>query len=206
MGIVENKQDLCNFMRELYSQKFFTDIGGNISIKDPGNNSFWITPTRIRKNTVTPDQLIEISIETGEIKKNLNGLDPSVEFPMHLKIYKEITKVNSIIHTHAPYATAYSLLEQPEPVPHLTAELKILVPKIIVTPFASSGSKKIGEVVSKGLNQCDTIILKNHGTVSVSINKETLIDAIIKTRGLEEMLKLFTITKQMRGNITPFPD
>ena len=202
MDLAEKKIQVCDYMRELYSEKFFTDIGGNISIRD--QNSFWITPTRIRKNTVTPDQLIEISMENGEILKNLHNLKPSVEWPMHFMIYKQ-KPVTVILHTHAPYSTAYSVLEKPTQIPHLTAELKILVPKIVVIPYAPSGSYELGEKISEGLTESEVVILKNHGTVSVSYKEnDEMVDAIIKTRALEEYFKIFAIAKQMGNEITPF--
>ena len=203
MDLELKKLELCELMKELYNEKILTDIGGNVSFRDPDKNSFWISPSRIRKNTVQPDQLVEISIETKEILFNKKNLKPSVEWPMHLTIYKQKGS-SMILHTHAPYATAYSLLEDPPSIPQLTLELHILVPEIVVVPYAPSGTYELGEKVSEYLEDVDIVILKNHGTVAIG-QEDSFDEAAIKTRALEEYLRLFTLAKQMGAEITAFP-
>ena len=202
MNIELKKSELCVLMKDLYQEKLLTDIGGNVSFKDPEKNSFWISPSRIRKNTVKPDQLVEISIETGEILTNPSHLKPSVEWPMHLTLFKN-KNAFMILHTHAPYATAYSLLENPPVVPKLTLELQLLIPKIVVVPYAPSGTYELGDKVSSYLEEVEIVILKNHGTVAIA-KEETFEEPAIKTRALEEYLRLYTLAKQMGQNLTPF--
>ena len=201
MDLEHKKLELCELMKELYNEKILTDIGGNVSFRDPDSNSFWISPSRIRKNTVQPEQLVEISIETEEIVTNKQNL--SVEWPMHLTIYKQKGS-NMILHTHAPYATAYSLLEKPPIIPQLTLELHILVPKIVVVPYAPSGTYELGEQVSDYLADIDIVILKNHGTVAIT-TEDSFDEAAIKTRALEEYLRLYSLAKHMGSEITAFP-
>lgn len=203
MSIEAKKLELCELMKELYNEKILTDIGGNVSFKDAERNSFWITPSRIRKNTVQPKQLLEIAIATGEVLTNKPGLKPSVEWPMHLTIYRE-QKANMILHTHAPYATAYSLLEHPPDLPKLTLELTILVPQIVVVPYAPSGTYELGSKVSEYLEKNSIVILKNHGTVAVSQTQD-FTEPTFTTRALEEYLRLYTLAKTMGNEITPFP-
>lgn len=203
MDVEQKKQELSNLMKECYNDKLLTDIGGNVSFKDPEKNSFWISPSRIRKNTVQPDQLVEISVETGKVLTNKQNLKPSVEWPMHLTLYKQ-KETNMILHTHAPYATAYSLLEEPPILPKITLELSILIPKLVVVPYAPSGTYELGEKVSEYLRDTDIVILKNHGTVAIT-TQENFEETAILTRAIEEYLRLYTLAKQMGTEITPFP-
>lgn len=203
MDIETKKNVLCQLMRECYNDNLLTDIGGNVSFKDPEKSSFWISPSRIRKNTVQPDQLVEISIESGKILTNKQNLKPSVEWPMHLTLYKQ-KETKMILHTHAPFATAYSLLEHPPTIPKITLELTILIPKIVVVPYAPSGTYELGEKVSKYLQDTDIVILKNHGTVAIT-TQDNFEETAILTRALEEYLRLYTLAKQMGSELTPFP-
>lgn len=203
LDVALKKEAICTLMKELYNEKLLTDIGGNLSFKDSNHNSFWISPSRIRKNTVKPEQLIELSLETGEIVNNEAHLKPSVEWPMHVTIYKE-TKAQMIVHTHAPYATAYSLLEKPPTIPKLTLELNLLVPQIVVVPYAPSGTIELGEKVSSYLQTNTIVILKNHGTVAIS-QTEDFDEPTFTTRALEEYLRLYTLAKLMGNEITSFP-
>ena len=204
MQIKIKKTKLCKLMKEMYNENILTDIGGNISFKDEKHGTFWISPSRIRKNTVTPKQLVEVSLETGEVLTNTEHLRPSVEWPMHLTIYQQHPATNMILHTHAPYATAYSILEDPPEIPPLTLELSILVPKIVVVPYKPSGTKELGTAVSTYLNTSEIVILKNHGTVAITETDE-FVDTAVKTRALEEYLRLFSLAKQLGTNITPYP-
>ena len=204
MQIKIKKTELCKLMKEMYNEKLLTDIGGNVSFKDENNGTFWISPSRIRKNTVKPNQLIEISLKTGEIVTNTENLKPSVEWPMHLTVYQQHPTTKMILHTHAPYATAYSILEELPEIPPLTLELSILVPKIVVVPFKPSGTKELGISVSTYLDTSEIVILKNHGTVAIT-ETDKFVDTAIKTRALEEYLRLFSLAKQLGTNITPYP-
>ena len=204
LNVESKKVALCESMKELYTEKILTDIGGNLSFKDEQTNSFWISPSRIRKNTVKPNQLLEVSLDSGEVLTNTEHLKPSVEWPMHLAIYTHKPAITQITHTHAPYATAYSILEHPPVVPQITLEITILVPELLVVPYQPSGSKELGSAVSTYLEKSDIVILKNHGTVAVT-TADDFVDTAIKTRALEEYLRLYSLAKQMGTEITPFP-
>ncbi len=204
MDVEHKKEALCELMKELYAEKILTEIGGNLSFKDAQTNIFWISPSRIRKNTVKPDQLLELSLDSGAILTNTAKLKPSVEWPMHLAIYQYRPSITMITHTHAPYATAFSLLERPPVVPPITLEISILVPHLIVVPYQPSGSKELGTAVSTYLEQSDIVILKNHGTVAITTTDD-FEETAITTRALEEYLRLYSLAKQMGSEITPFP-
>lgn len=204
MSLEDKKRALCQLMKELYAEKILTDIGGNVSFKDPVTNSFWISPSGIKKDTVQPEQLFQLSLETGELLTKTEHLKPSVEWPMHLTIYQEQPSITMILHTHAPYATAYSILENPPVIPQLTLELHILVPEILVVPYKPSGTKELGVAVGSYLEKSDIVILKNHGTVAIT-TKDDFVDTAIKTRALEEYLRMYSLAKMMGTEITPFP-
>lgn len=193
------KEKVCQIMRELYQEKILTDIGGNVSFRDPNEEAIWITPSGLQKNLVTPNDLIKIDYNGKILVNNLNK-EPSVETPMHVAIYDN-EDFNAIIHSHAPYATAYSLLEDPPEIPLLTAELSYLIPEIIIVPYQRTGSLELGTEVSSALEDTGIVILENHGVVAAS---ETLEKAVHKTHALEEYLRLFLLTKQFGSEIRHF--
>lgn len=198
-GIDNLKEDLCQIMRELYKEKILTDIGGNLSIRDADDEVIWITPSGLQKNLVKPADLIKLDY-TGKVLLNKSNREPSVETPMHIALYQN-DDFNAVIHSHAPYATAYSLLDNPPEIPLLTAELTYLIPEIIIVPYLRSGSNELGEEVSDALEDTGIAILENHGVVSAG---ETLEIAVHKTRALEEILRLYLIAKDFGSNIRPF--
>ena len=199
VNITHLKEELCQLMCTLYQEKILTDIGGNISIRDPEEEVIWITPSGVQKNLVQPKDLIKIDY-SGKILVNNTDREPSVETPMHIAIYKN-DDFDAVIHSHAPYATAYSLLKDPPEIPMLTAELTFLVPEIIVVPYKRSGSVELGEDVADALEDTGIVILENHGVVSAA---ETLQKAAQKTHALEEVLRLYLIAKQFGNELRPF--
>lgn len=197
------KVDLCQTMKELYNENILTDIGGNLSFRSVVNpNSFYITPSGLKKDLVQPKDLIQMSLEGAIIGKD-KGMNPSVEWPMHLRIFQEDEDFRFIIHSHAPLATALSVLKNPPKIPPLTAELGFLVPEIVIVPYEQSGSKELGKAVAEALWDSTILILENHGVVSVS--EESFQRAAIKTRALEEYLRLYLDAKQFGGELRKFP-
>ncbi|MHA2364550.1 MAG: class II aldolase/adducin family protein [Candidatus Hodarchaeales archaeon] len=199
----ELKADLCQVMRILYTEKILTDIGGNLSIRDPEDeDNIWITPSGIQKDQVQPKHLIKMSIIDGEVIHNPTDSGPSIESPMHIAIFEDDDNVEAVIHSHAPYTTSYSLLKDPPNIPRITHELSLLIPEIIVVPYAKSGSKELGTIVAENLDY-GIVILENHGAVAAA---ETMQYCVHKTRALEELLRLYLIARQFGGDIRPFPE
>ncbi|PWI47802.1 hypothetical protein CEE45_09835 [Candidatus Heimdallarchaeota archaeon B3_Heim] len=191
-------------MKELYLEKILTDIGGNLSfrsIEDP-KKYFWITPSGMKKDLVEPEHLIKMTMDGEEVDSD-SELSPSVEWPIHLRIYQEDEDFQFVVHSHAPLATAFSILAEPPKIPPLTAELGFLVPEIIIVPYQQSGSTELGEAVAELLWDSQTLILENHGVVAVS--EDSFQNAAIKTRALEEYLQLYLNIKKFGEIIRPFP-
>lgn len=196
------KVQLCQTMKELYTEKILTDIGGNLSFRSvDDNNYFWITPSGMKKDLVEPEHLIKMSMD-AKIVTESGDETPSVEWPMHKRIFIEDEDFNMIIHSHPPLATALSILKNPPEIPTLTAELSFLVPEIIIVPYKRSGSNELGEIVAEALWNSSILILENHGLISVSEN--SFQDAAIKTRALEEYLQLYLNSKRFGDEIGPF--
>ncbi|OLS25737.1 MAG: L-fuculose phosphate aldolase [Candidatus Heimdallarchaeota archaeon LC_3] len=196
------KDQMCQIMKDLYEEKILTDIGGNLSFREADNNFLWITPTEKQKNLVEPEDLIKMDFN-GNILLDKNHKGPSVEAPMHSAIMQEDSHFKSIIHSHPPYATAYSLIANPPKLPRLTAELSILIPEIVIVPYTKSGTKELGKLVATALQICGIAILENHGVVAVAENFQR---AAQKTRALEEYFRLYLITKRFGSKIRPFQD
>ncbi|MFW9994238.1 MAG: class II aldolase/adducin family protein [Candidatus Odinarchaeota archaeon] len=194
------KDELCRTMKELYAGKILTDIGGNLSFRsDDDDQFFWITPSGMKKDLVEPDHLVKMTM-TGEVVGD-NGT-PSIEWPMHLRIYKEDEDFKVIIHSHAPLATALSVLKSPPKIPPLTAELVYLIPELVIVPYKPSGSEELGKAVAEALWDCSVVIMENHGVLA---SGETFKDAAIKTRALEEYLQLYLDAKRFGGELREFP-
>ena len=198
-----NKQELCNAMKELYSQRLLTDIGGNLSCRVNDQESIWITPSEIKKDRVTTLDLIKVALDGTILERAKEHLRPSVELPLHLAIYAEDDDYNAVIHSHGPFSTAFSIA--PVEIPPLTYETKLLVPNLndSLVPYAPSGSTELASAVTKVITDAGVAILQNHGLVTTA---GTLEHALILTRAVEETIQLYCLARQVGGNLSPFTD
>lgn len=82
------------------------DTHGNLSYKV--GDFFYIKPSGVAYDEITEYNICKIDMATGLQVSDLR-IKPSVDTPHHWQIYKNNPgQVNSICHTHSPYATAYA--------------------------------------------------------------------------------------------------
>jgi L-fuculose-phosphate aldolase len=157
----------------------------------------WITPSGIPRYELKDKDLVKINLHTG---KALGSRKPSIEWQMHVSIYKRAPSINAIIHTHSPYTlgTAISV----ERLPHIIEEAKIVVGNPIVVSNKPSGSAALAHIVSSVFKDQNTeknvraIIIKNHGVITVG---NDIHQARAVVEALEEWAKILTISKIFGG-------
>lgn len=78
---------------------------GNISVKNPKDNSIFIKPSGISYDKLSPESMVEVSLNTEEPIKN--QFNPSTDTATHIEIYKAFN-CNSVLHMHSEYATSFA--------------------------------------------------------------------------------------------------
>ena len=87
---------------ELASSGLVMGTFGNLSVADAAAGIFAIKPSGVPYEKLTPEHLVVISIESGDI---LSGdLRPSSDTPTHLELYRAFA-CGAIVHTHSEFAT-----------------------------------------------------------------------------------------------------
>jgi len=175
---------------------FTSPVSGNHSIKIENTKWMWITPSGVPRYNLREEDLVKVNLNTG---RSLGKLKPSIEWYMHLSIYKK-SKVNAIVHTHSPYTlgVAISVTNQFQ---HVLEEAKIIVGDPVIVSNKPSGSKELADIVSEAFERTDAkksraVIIKNHGVVAVGNN---IHEARAVVEALEEWAKILTITKIFGG-------
>lgn len=90
-------------MREAYKRRWITTRDGNCSLRRKGTNTFYITPSAVRKTTIIPETIVRVPI--FEDKLVLDGKKPSGELEMHWLLQKE-DKTRCVLHLHPTYIVA----------------------------------------------------------------------------------------------------
>jgi L-fuculose-phosphate aldolase len=193
---VNNKKALVNCVKDLYKMGFTSPVSGNHSIKIENTKWMWITPSGVPRYNLREEDLVKVHLNTG---RSLGKLKPSIEWYMHLSIYKK-SKVNAIVHTHSPYTLgiAISVTNQFQ---HVLEEAKIIVGDPVIISNKPSGSKELADIVSEAFGhtyekKLRAVIIKNHGVVAVGNN---IHEARAVVEALEEWAKILTITKIFGG-------
>jgi autoinducer 2 (AI-2) kinase len=191
------RNQIIAIVDELYEAGLITPKGGNVSTRIPDSEELWITPTQLYKGGLTEETLIRMTLQG----KKLEGRDrPSVELPMHLKIYSAREDVGAVIHTHAPMAIVVGLYD--EPVPPITIEA-IGLGRVPVVPFLLSGTKEQSQSIVDALGDGPAVLLRNHGLLTVG---KDLREAASKAQQLEFAARTVVLCRLLGGQPEVIPD
>ena len=109
---------LNEIMLLAYNRGWITTFDGNVSYRSAQNDYMVITPTAVRKNKMTREQLIDVPIQSAhmdvadscaKIMKDFSGqaLRPSGELPLHYALQRNIsTPQRWVVHVHATHIVA----------------------------------------------------------------------------------------------------
>ena len=115
------------------------------------------------------------------------GLKPSMEYRMHLMIYRESNDVKTIIHTHNPYTLAlYESGLALDPTKYI--EAYSIGECIAVVPKLPAGSEELAKSVADAIRRCKVAVMLGHGAVAVS--KGDVFSALDALEALEDISKV----------------
>lgn len=183
------KEDICDIGRRLYAKGFAAANDGNISIR-VGENAVLCSPTQICKGFMKPEDICAVDMNGDQIAGKRKRTS---EVLLHLEIMRNRPDVKSVVHCHPPHATAFAIAN--EPIPQcILPEVEVFMGEVPIAPYETPGDQKFAETVTPFLKATNTIILKNHGTVSFG---KTVEDAYWKTEILDAYCRMLLLAKQM---------
>lgn len=183
------KQMIVEAGRKMYNTGLVAGTSGNISMRNPDKeDSFFITPSSMAYDQIQEHDIVEINSK-GE--PYIKGLRPSSEWQMHVCVYERFKKYNAIVHTHSTFATSFAVTH--EDIPLILIEMRpYLGGDLHVAPYRPAGSKELGEVILPYLEDRNSCLLANHGTISCG---ETLEDAFMAAEYVEDAAKIYYYAK-----------
>lgn len=135
---------------------------GNVSCR-VDDKTFVITPSGKPYIGLTPDDIVEVAIDTLEWGGNVK---PSSEKGVHAEVYKAYPEAGFVIHTHQKVASVISALKSG--IDTVTGEAKkIIGDKVIIGSYGLPGTKKLRKGVTKALHLSPSkaVIMAHHGAV-----------------------------------------
>ena len=191
------KEQICEIGRRVYSKGFAAANDGNLSIR-VGENEVLCSPTMICKGFMTPDDICAVDLDGNQIAGTKKRTS---EILLHLTIMKHRPDVGAVVHCHPPHATAFAVAG--EAIPQcVLPEVEVFMGEVPIAPYETPGGQSFADTVLPFLNATNTIILRNHGTVSFGNNLE---EAYWKTEILDAYCRILLLSKQL-GGITYFSE
>lgn len=181
---------MARFMRRLYRHGLTTTSGGNISLRI-SDDVFVITPSATDKGRMKWD---EVGIMTMLGKNLTPDLKPSMEYALHLNIYKKNRDISAIVHAHPVFATSFTAMKCTIDT-NLIAEARAICGEPRFVPYALMGSAELADIVAENAMNSDILLLENHGILTTG---SSLLQAFDKLEVLENAAKM-TLIVEMTG-------
>ena len=183
------KEQICEIGRRVYNKGFAAANDGNISIR-VGENEVLCSPTMICKGFMTPEDICAVDLDGNQLAGKRKRTS---EVLLHLTIMKHRPDVKAVVHCHPPHATAFAVAG--EPIPQcVLPEVEVFMGEVPIAPYETPGGQEFADTVLPFLEATNTIILKNHGTVTFGKDLE---DAYWKSEILDAYCRILLLSKQL---------
>jgi L-fuculose-phosphate aldolase len=199
----EYKRTVLEVSQKLSEGGYFgTQSGsaGNVSVLIEDEGTVAVTPHGLPYSEMKPDDICIMDLDLAPVE---GTLDPSVEAPLHVAVYKNRRDVSAVIHSHQIYASIFSILNQP--IPPLFDEVTAAIGSPVeVVPYGVSGSPQLLEnVVGKLANRAHCYLLQNHGALCVGRNLEKTVNYV---ELLEKTACIYYRAMATGKTVTTLPD
>ncbi|MDI6870821.1 MAG: class II aldolase/adducin family protein [Bacillota bacterium] len=162
------KAQFVEAARRAYTRGIQTGNGGNISVRVPGENLMVVKPSGVSLIDCTAENLTVTDFDRNIVEGTRK---PTRESVLHGELYKHLPTIGGIVHTHSPWAIAWSFTRRDLPLLTMHTQLKLGAP--IPVRFFSSPQGVLLEEIPEVLNlftakpDLAAFILGAHGVVAV---------------------------------------
>lgn len=187
----EVRAEIVDVCLRIYRNGWVASNDGNVSVLIEDNVAI-CTPTGVSKGDITPDMLIKVDIDGNKLEGE-KELKPSSEIKMHLDILKNKEGVNSVVHAHPPFSTAFAvagvLLDE-----CILPEIVISLGQIPLTKYGTPSTFEIPENVREHLKDNFVFLLENHGALSTGSD---VYQAYYRMESMELFAKINFLARQI---------
>ena len=160
------KQSVLDCARLISAQGTVSRSGhGNISARITGTNQ--IVMTAVGGITALREQDLAVLTLDGEVVSG--SIDPGNAeiIHMHTEVYKRLSHAGGVVHTHAPYVTAYAVANRSIECIYEGMARFGIDDAIPVAAYAPRGSdESVSNIVGCIQDQSKAVLLQNHGILT----------------------------------------
>ncbi len=186
------RSDIIEICKRVHSNGWVASNDGNISIRISPNEVL-CTPTGMSKGYLTPDQLVKVDMDGNKLE---GALEASSEVKIHLDVYKHKEGINSAVHAHPPYSTAYAVAGIPLD-QCVIPEIIVSLGSIPLTAYGTPSTQEIPENIRKHLQDHNAFLMENHGAFAIGAD---VYQAYYRMESMELFAKISLLAKTL-GNV-----
>ena len=154
------RQAVAQTCRTLYAFGHDSGLSGQISARAEKEGTYYTQRMGLGFDEITSENLLIVDEDLNVIEGS--GM-PNPANRFHSWLYRVRPDINCIVHTHAPYVSALSMLEVPLEIAHMDACLLYgQVAFLKKWPGIPVGNEE-GEIISKAIGDKKAIMLSHHG-------------------------------------------
>jgi len=184
---LSEKQQIIETGRKLWQRGMVAANDGNLSCRT--EEGIYITATGVSKGFLKEDEILLLD-QNGKAEGK-----ESVETGLHLAVYEVRPDVNAIIHSHAPWATAFAMTEA-NLNSYALEDIRLQLGEIARIPYAEAGSTDLAELTAKHLDNAVAALLTSHGVLTVGENMQK---ALFRMEALEQAAKIVLLSEILRA-------
>jgi L-fuculose-phosphate aldolase len=190
------KKELVQTGLRLYERGMVAGTDGNISVRLDGDRVM-VTPSGSALGRLAPEDLLIVDL----YGKPLQGKGrPTSELKMHLFVYQNRSDVFACVHSHAPYATAFSVAGIPL-AEDILPEIVLFVGNIPLTEYAQPGTDAVPKAIEPHLEKSHAFLLRNHGLLTIGRSLE---EAYNRHETVEHFARIVFAARQL-GRLDTIP-
>jgi L-ribulose-5-phosphate 4-epimerase len=171
----ELRREVCALHAELPRNGLVAWTSGNVSARV--GDAMVIKPSGVAYDDLTPETMVVCDLH-GEALEGT--LAPSSDAATHGYVYRHMSEVGGIAHTHSAYATAWAIHGEPIPCV-MTAMADEFGGEIPVGPFALIGGDEIGRGIVATLDghRSPAVLMRSHGVFTVGPTARDAVKAAV---------------------------
>ncbi|WP_163543557.1 L-ribulose-5-phosphate 4-epimerase [Occultella kanbiaonis] len=181
---------------ELTRYQLVVWTAGNVSERVAGADLFVIKPSGVSYDELTPESMVVCTLDGTKIEDGTPAhLKPSSDTAAHAYVYRHLSDVGGVVHTHSTYATAWAARGEPVPCV-LTMMADEFGGEIPIGPFALIGDDSIGRGIVETLRESRSpaVLMRNHGPFTVGADARAAVKAAVMC---EEVARTVHISRQL---------
>ena len=192
VAIARTRDEVSALHAELVRNDLVVWTAGNVSGRVPGADLFVIKPSGVSYDDLRPENMILCDLD-GAVIPDTPGSDrePSSDTAAHAYVYRNMSHVGGVVHTHSAYATAWAARGEAIPC-IITAMADEFGGEVPVGPFAVIGDDSIGRGIVETLSghRSRAVLMQNHGPFTIGRNARDAVKAAVMVEDAARTVQL----------------